>query len=120
MNELTIQGARAQRNLQEWSQRVAECRGSSIPVKQWCAEHGINPKTYYNWQKKVFAGIMEQQKTQTGPPEEPASRFAELPAPQISHSLAATVRFSGATLEVYNGASAEVAAALCEVLRHAQ
>jgi transposase-like protein len=55
MNELTIRGARAQQNLLEWSRRVAECRSSGQAVSRWCGEHGIKPKTYYNWQKKVFA-----------------------------------------------------------------
>lgn len=89
-------------------------------IGQWCAEHGIKPKTYYNWQKKVFVAMMEQQERQIEQVEEPAPRFAELPASRIDHSLAAAVRFDGATLEVYNGASAEVVTALCRVLRHAQ
>lgn len=120
MNELTIRRAKAQQNLQKWSQRVAECRGSGVSVSQWCAEHEIKPKTYYNWQKKVFAAMMEQQETQPEQPEEPVCRFAELPTPQTGHGLAAAVRFGGATLEVYNGASAEVAAALCKVLSHVE
>lgn len=120
MNELTIRRAKAQQNLREWSQRVAECRSSGISVRRWCTEHEINPKTYYNWQKKVFAAIMGQQETQTGRSEEPERRFAELPMPQAGHGLAAAVRFGGATLEVYHGASAEVAAALCKVLSHAE
>lgn len=120
MNELTIRSARAQQNLQKWSQRVAECRSSGMSVGQWCAEQGIKSKTYYNWQKKVFAAMTEQQEMQTERREEPERRFAELPIPQTSHGLAAAVRFDGATLEVYKGASAEMAAALCKVLRHAQ
>ena len=120
MNEATIRGAKAQQNLQKWSQRVAECRSSGISVSRWCTEHEINPKTYYNWQKKVFVAMMEQQETLIAQPEEPAHRFAELPAPQSSHGLAAAVRFERATLEVYSGASAEIVTALCKVLSHAQ
>lgn len=51
MNELTIRGAKAQQNLLEWSQHVADCRSSGVSVSRWCAEHDIKPKTYYNWQK---------------------------------------------------------------------
>ncbi len=39
--------------LQEWSAKVAECRSSGNSVKAWCAEHGISPKTYYNWEKQI-------------------------------------------------------------------
>ena len=30
VTELTIRGARKQKNLLEWSRRVAECRGSGV------------------------------------------------------------------------------------------
>ena len=60
MGELTIRSAQAQRNLLEWSQRVAECRSSGQSVTRWCAEHDIKPKTYFNWQKKVFAAMIER------------------------------------------------------------
>lgn len=117
MNDLTIRGARAQQNLLEWSQRVAECRSSGQAVTRWCAERGIKTKTYYSWQKKVFAAMIEQQKQQERTQEaEPASRFAELPAPVIQNELVATVRIGAATMDVYSGAAAEVAAALCRVL----
>ena len=63
MDEMTIQRAGRQQNLLAWSQRVADCRSSGLSVNRWCAEHDIKPKTYYNWQKKVFAAMIEQQKT---------------------------------------------------------
>ena len=118
MNDLTIRGARAQQNLLEWSQRVAECRSSGQAVTHWCADRGIKPKTYYSWQKKVFAAMIEQQKLQQGRVQEaePETRFAELPAPAIQNDLVATVRIGAASLDVYSGAGADVAAALCKVL----
>ena len=67
MEEITIRGTRAQRNLMEWSQRVADFRGSGLSVTRWCAEHGIKPKTYYNWQKKVFAAMLAQQQSELSP-----------------------------------------------------
>ena len=78
MGELTIRSAQAQRNLLEWSQRVAECRSSGQSVTRWCAEHDIKPKTYFNWQKKVFAAMIEQQRQQLEAPQEPERRFAAL------------------------------------------
>ena len=33
--------------LEEWSGRIAECRGSGQSVKAWCAGRGIRTKTYY-------------------------------------------------------------------------
>ena len=126
MGELTIRGTRAQQNLMEWSRRVADCRSSGMSVTRWCSEHNVKPKTYYSWQKKVFAAMLAQQKAETSdaPP-----RFAELPAPPGETQLAAaekqtdlvaSVRIGDASLEVYGGASPEIVSALCKVLCHAK
>lgn len=34
-------------NLQKWTQIVEECRNSGKTAVKWCAENGINIKTYY-------------------------------------------------------------------------
>ena len=126
MEEITIRGTKAQRNLMEWSQRVADCRSSGQSVTRWCAEHNVKPKTYYNWQKKVFAAMLAQQQA-----EQPntAPRFAELPLPgdekqptsaEKQTELVASVRIGAAALDVYSGASAEIVSALCKVLSHAE
>ena len=126
MGELTIRGTRAQQNLMEWSRRVADCRSSGMSVTRWCTEHNVKPKTYYNWQKKVFSAMLAQQQAETS---DAAPRFAELPAPPGETQLAAaekqtdlvaSVRIGDASLEVYGGASAEIVSALCKVLCHAK
>ena len=131
MDEMTIQRAGQQQNLLAWSQRVADCRSSGLSVNRWCAEHDIKPKTYYNWQKKVFAAMIEQQKTLVEMTET-QSRFVELsaPAPEPApppaaepgqkNSLIASIRVGNASLDIYAGADAEVVAALCRVLSHAE
>ena len=114
MNDLTIRGAKAQQNLLEWSRRVADCRSSGMAVTRWCADHGIKPKTYYNWQKKVFAAMIEQQKQQM----EPEPSFAELTPPSVRNDLVASVRIGTASLDIYSGANADVVSALCKALSH--
>jgi len=126
MEEITIRGTRAQQNLMEWSRRVADCRSSGLSVTRWCTEHGIKLKTYYNWQKKVFAAMIAQQQAELS---DMAPRFAELPPPveetqpvaaKKQADLVASVRIGNASLEVYGGASAEIVSALCRVLSHAE
>ena len=131
MGEMTIQRAGRQQNLLAWSQRVADCRSSGLSVNRWCAEHDIKPKTYYNWQKKVFAAMIEQQKTLVEMTET-QSRFAELPAsvpetasvpaeePIQKNGLVASIRVGNAALDVYEGANAEVVTSLCKVLSHVE
>ena len=128
---MTIQRAGRQQNLLAWSQRVAECRSSGLSVNRWCAEHDIKPKTYYNWQKKVFAAMIEQQKMLVEVAET-QSHFAELPAPMPEstsvpaeepiqkNGLVASIRVGNAALDVYEGANAEVVTALCKVLSHVE
>ena len=81
MEEITIRGTRAQRNLMEWSQRVADCRSSGLSVTLWCMEHSIKTKTYYTWQKKVFAAMLAQQQAEMS---DATPRFAELPLPSTT------------------------------------
>ena len=126
MGEITIRGTRAQQNLMEWSRRVADCRSSGMSVTRWCSEHNVKPKTYYNWQKKVFSAMLAQQEAETS---DSSSRFAELPPPaektlstavEKQMDLVASVRVGDASLEVYGGASEEIVSALCKVLCHAK
>lgn len=124
MGEITIRGTRAQQNLMEWSRHVADCRSSGMSVTRWCTEHNVKPKTYYNWQKKVFAAMLAQQQAEMS---EASHGFAELPLPtdktlstaaEKQTDLVASVRIGNASLDVYGGASAEIVSALCGVLSH--
>ena len=78
MEEITIRGTRAQQNLMEWSRRMADCRSSGMSVARWCSEHNVNLKTYYNWQKKVFAAMLAQKQAELS---DASPKFAELPPP---------------------------------------
>ena len=131
MDEMTIQRAGRQQNLLAWSQRVAECRSSGLSVNRWCAEHDIKPKTYYNWQKKVFSAMIEQQKMLVEVTET-QSHFAELSAPVPKaapvpaaepiqkNGLVASIRIGNASLDIYEDANTEVVTALCKVLSHVE
>ena len=57
--EVSIQSLGKRQRLLEWSQRVAECRQSGMSVTRWCQEHSITPKTYYTWQKRAFAFMVD-------------------------------------------------------------
>jgi transposase-like protein len=124
MTELTIQSTTKQKHLLEWSQRVADCRSSGLSVSRWCTEHDIKPKTYYAWQKKVFAAMIEQQKLQMMETTGNETKFIELPSPELGatrgRDLVASVHVGEASLDVYEGASPEIVTALCRVLSHAK
>ena len=31
----------------QWEEQIAECESSNMPVKEWCAENGVNLNTFY-------------------------------------------------------------------------
>ena len=55
-----VQGLKHAAKVQEWSVRIAECRGSGIGVKAWCREHVIALKTYYNWERQIVKEATQQ------------------------------------------------------------
>ncbi len=44
MDELSLRSARKQRNIAEWSQRIAGCHNSGLPMTRQFAERGIRPE----------------------------------------------------------------------------
>lgn len=48
-----------QYRLKQWMETIRECRSSGQTVKAWCAEHGVNPKSYYYWLKRVRMAACE-------------------------------------------------------------
>ena len=54
---MNVNDAKHQARLAEWKTLVAQCRSSGLPVKQWCAENGRDPSTYYRWEREIFGRI---------------------------------------------------------------
>lgn len=51
-NELQI--FNSQQRMAYWNDAVSKCRSSGMTVRDWCNREGINEKTYYYWQRKIF------------------------------------------------------------------
>ena len=67
---------------QHWSQVLSTQATSGLSKKAFCAEQGINPATFYYWQRRLQA--LEQDEQQAG--------FQQV-LPQREHEL--SVRLSG-------------------------
>lgn len=52
--EQSLQALSKQERLEQWSGKIAACRGSGMTVRAWCQERGISEKTYYYWQRRLF------------------------------------------------------------------
>lgn len=93
--------------LQEWTERVQECRSSGIPVKDWCKEHEIKVSTFYAWQKKVFNSLSAELQLNS---YNATTIFAEitqdLHVAADSANIAATLRAGDFSIDIYDNASA--------------
>ena len=57
---LSIVDAKKEIRLQEWQERIKECRSSGLPVTQWCQENNIGIKRYYYWHRKLWKREVRQ------------------------------------------------------------
>ena len=118
-----IQELKLGARMQEWSERIAECRSSGMSVRGWCREQGIPVQTYYRWEKRFI---------------ETATRQLSLPAPTQSGMLmrvnpesmpgdedrntgaGITIRHGESVITFLTGSSLETVASLVKALnRHA-
>ena len=95
--------------IEEWAQRVSECRSSGLTVRKWCEQHEINEKTYYYWQRRIWESMNESQN----------SRFVQIPAEAatVGQNAAVRIRINGAEAEILAGTDAATIEAVCRALR---
>ena len=109
--EQSLQRLNAVQRVQVWAERIAECRSSGKSVRAWCREKEISEKTYYDWQRRLY-----QQMVSTAEGVD----FAEIPRgiqTGQNFGAAAKVCLSGATIEVYPGADAQMIQVILETLK---
>ena len=103
----SLQKYNARAKLVEWSERVAACRNSGIPVKAWCAQEGISEKAYYYWQRKVFQAAQGEEE-----------RFVEITSSSpAGGTVVATVTGKGLSAEIHSGTDGETLRALLHAMR---
>jgi transposase-like protein len=96
--------------LNQWTEIVRECRNSGQTVKTWCANHDINPKTYYYWLRRVREAACQAlqplgENSVIVPVNIPKNAVGTDPAAAESSSHI-TLWFGSVTLELRNNASA--------------
>lgn len=108
------------RNDQEWLELIQECRASGLSDREWCQKHSISIKTFHNKVSDLRKKAYELPKTHAAPsrqeqevvpvalaaspllcPAHPSCGTLRAPAT----SAAVTVRMSGYSVEIADGAS---------------
>lgn len=49
----TITAVKQEVQLRDWAAQIEAQQASGMTVQRWCAENGINPKTYYYHLRKI-------------------------------------------------------------------
>ena len=109
--EQSLQALSKQERLEQWSGKIAACRGSGMTVRAWCQERGISEKTYCYWQRRLFQELTRTQARGSG--------FADITPANVGGSgqIAAKVHILGSEIEIYNGADAATLEAVFRGLR---
>ncbi len=109
MEGLRLNEAKHESYLQLWRGRVMECRNSGKSVAVWCAENGINIKTYYYWQKQVWDKATNAiiPRGQSGDPQAHLVQFAQVNLVPDNPSTDAdiVIRKNSWTVEIRNTAN---------------
>ncbi len=109
--EHSLQRLNAAQRVQIWTERIEECRSSGMSVRGWCREHEISEKTYYYWQRRLYHQMVSTAE---------AVSFAEVPnLVETGRNSGATAKISlsGASVEVYPGADAQIIQTILQTLR---
>lgn len=100
-------------NLQKWIPIVTECCNSGQSKKSWCEERGIDVKSYFYYQKKIYNLV-----------KEPEPKFVELAPiteskPTVNAgTVAARITVNGITLELCNGVDSETVVSIVRGLKN--
>lgn len=116
MDQVSI--AKAEFRIQQWSNIIRACQSSGQTVVSWCADNGINVKTYYYWLRKLRLKSLPEQTL-------PAEKKMETPVPfarlevqsPVNTQAAVVIRLPHATLEVQNGACQQTVEAVLLALK---
>lgn len=111
-----------QYRLNKWTEIVRECRSSGQTVAAWCTDRNINPKQYYYWLKCVRTAaceslqVIESEAQSFVPVKMPDNLIKASPTAQVLSPI--ILRMGAVTLELHNGASAELITNTVRALTH--
>lgn len=46
--------------LEEWKQRIMDCRASGLTVREWCSQNSWSASTYYRWEREAFGSLEKE------------------------------------------------------------
>ena len=92
-------------SLQEWQQRILDCRNSGMSVKAWCHANGISTGSYYFHLRKIRESVLEE------------NQIIPLEPPKPVSSTGIRIESAGITVTLPETVSTEQLAAVLSALK---
>lgn len=121
MEGTSLLGAKHESYLKLWHGRVMECRNSGKTIAVWCKENGINIKTYYFWQKRVWDKETQTliQSEQNQMPQSEPVQFAQVNlGMETSFDADIVIRKDDWTVEIRNTANPALLSTVLQAVIH--
>ena len=65
-----------------WKKAILDCKASSLTVREFCQDNGLNVHAYYYWQRQIRKEMLDEQARDAALPENMAQPMEqETPAP---------------------------------------
>lgn len=116
MDQISL--VKKQFRMEQWKQRVLECRASGMTVRSWCKQQGVAEQTYYRYLKilrQELCGALPVSVQETAKPVQFSK--LEVTAPLPDTKAAVIIRLQNATLEINEGASQQTVQAVLLALQ---
>ena len=118
MNELTVQPEKLRdikraNALQYWIPIINECCNSGQTKKAWCKEHGIDIKSFYYYQRKLYNTVMEEQTKFIELKPVESTSVSSLPSTSV-----ARLTINGVVLELCPGVDSETVTSIVRGLKN--
>ena len=101
--------------LQEWNRQIEEQKSSGLSVREWCQQHGINPKTYYYHLRKVREEFLNSGKAENAQ-EKKETESAVVPLLSAPSGRNISIEKNGLHITLPENISAEVLIAVVDKL----
>ena len=111
-NDLSIRAMKHEQYLNKWIPIINSCVNSGLSKQEWCKQNGINIKSYFYWQKKIFDASVD---TDVEFAELP-SPVKELPGQQEDKGVIATVSINGISVNLLSGIDSKTVTAIVKGL----
>ena len=95
-----------QANINEWVQRIRDCKSSGLSIDAWCKVNGISRGSFFYWQRKVMnraCTVLEEYEQHPVVPASDQAVFAKVEIKSKQEKLPSGISLKIGELDVHIG-----------------